>query len=61
MISALQHESKYKSKFNFDLFFKRKSNLLVSIAVVLMKTFPLMYQLLATVGLILTKLGHFFP
>ena len=26
MISALQHESKYKSKFNFDFFWKKKSN-----------------------------------
>ena len=44
-ISALQHKSKYKSKFNFELFWK-KIKFLGSHVVVLVKTFPLTYQLL---------------
>ena len=49
---SLQH----KSESNFDLFCKRK---LVFHAVVLVKTFLLMYQLLPTIKIILTKLWWF--
>ena len=42
VISALQ----LKSKFEFQTFLKKKIKFLGSHAVVLVKTFPLMYQLL---------------
>ena len=42
VISALQH----KSKFEFRTFLKKKINFLGFHAVVFVKTFPLMYQLL---------------
>ena len=45
VISALQHKSKYKLKFNFDLF-EMKFEFLGFHAVILVKTFPLMYHLL---------------
>ena len=47
LISALQHKSKYKSN-SFSNFFekKKKKKKIGSHAVVLVKTFPLMYQLL---------------
>ena len=45
-----------KSKFNFKLLWKKK---LGFHAVVLVKTFPLVYQLATNVGLILTKPGWF--
>ena len=62
MISALQHKSKYKSEFNFELrkktsqtkykskfnfnFFLKKIRFLCFHVVELVKTFSLMYQLL---------------
>ena len=45
MITALPLKSKYKSKFDF-LTFKKKIKFLGLDAVVLVKIFPLMYQLL---------------
>ena len=45
MISALQHKSKYKSN-SFSNFFEKKIEFFGSHVVVLVKTFPLTYQLL---------------
>ena len=45
VISALRHKPKYMSKFNSDLFWK-ENPIFEFYAVVLVKTFPLMYQLL---------------
>ena len=45
MISALQHKSKYKSN-SISNFFEKKIKFFGSHVVVLVKTFPLMYQLL---------------
>ena len=55
MISALHQ----KSKFEFQIFLKKKIKFLGCHGVVLVKTFPLMYQLATNLGLILTKLRWF--
>ena len=47
LISALYH----KSKFNFELF-KKEFNFLGFHAIILMKTFPLVYQLMELEGFI---------
>ena len=44
MNSTLRHMSKYKSKFNFDLFWKENLTFCFH-SVVLVKNFPFMYQL----------------
>ena len=59
MISALQHKSKYKSN-SISNFLEKKIKFSGSYVVVLVKTFPLTYQLATNVGLILTKTGRFF-
>ena len=46
MISALQHKSKYKSNSISNFFEKKKIKFFGSHVVVLVKTFPLTYQLL---------------
>ena len=43
MISVIQHKSKYKSKFNFELFWKEFKFLGFHVVVVLVKTFPIYY------------------
>ena len=58
LISALQHKSKYKSN-SISNFFEKKIKFFGSHVVVLVKTFPLMYQLLIAIGLISTKPGQF--
>ena len=45
LISSPQHKSEYKSKFNFKLF-EKKFKILDFHVVVLMKNFPMMYQLI---------------
>ena len=59
MISALQQKSKYKSN-SISNFFEKKIKFFGSHVVVLVKNFPLTYQSITYVGLILTKPGRFF-
>ena len=55
LISALQHKSKDKSN-SISNSFEKKIKFLGFHAVLLVKTFPLKYQLATNVGLNLTKL-----
>ena len=58
LISALQHKSKYKSN-SISKFFEKKIKFFGFHGVVLVKTFPLTYQLPTYVRLILRKPGRF--